>query len=177
MIHSMKKKDARINSFGIYDRHKQMVRLHQKRYGPMKLVELTGLIWDSANTAINLYINNSRKPSGSNWTDRTQKSRSRPRSIGMTTHSLWTPDTHAQRKAGKVFNDCDCRRYQPRQMLLVDNQRGLSPDRLTELMELLVNCKLDTTTVEYMQLIERSSERIIKYFGDNHASHVANHDI
>jgi transposase len=37
--------------------------------------------------------------------------------------------------------------------------------------------KLKAVTIEHMELIERSPERVIKYFGNPHISYAANHNI
>jgi transposase len=37
--------------------------------------------------------------------------------------------------------------------------------------------KLEAVTIQRMELIERSPERVIKYFGDPHISYAANHNI
>lgn len=55
MILFMEKEDARKNPFSLYERRKQVAHLHRNGYGPMKIVELTGLSWGAVNTAINLY--------------------------------------------------------------------------------------------------------------------------
>jgi len=51
----MKKEDARKTPNSLYERRKQVIRLYQKRYLPMKIVELTDLSWGAVNTAITLY--------------------------------------------------------------------------------------------------------------------------
>lgn len=51
----MEKEDARRTPVSLHERRKQVVRLHRKRYGPMKIAELTGLSWGAVNTALKLY--------------------------------------------------------------------------------------------------------------------------
>ena len=51
----MEKEDARKVPQGLHERRKQIVRLHRKGYGPMKIAELTGLSWGGVNTALSLY--------------------------------------------------------------------------------------------------------------------------
>ena len=51
----MKNDDARKTPESLHERRKQVVRLHRKGYGPMKIAELTGLSWGAVNTALKLY--------------------------------------------------------------------------------------------------------------------------
>ena len=51
----MEKEDARKTPVSLHERRKQVVRLHRKGYGPMKITELTGLSWGAVNTALKLY--------------------------------------------------------------------------------------------------------------------------
>lgn len=51
----MEKEDARKAPVSLHERRKQVVRLHRKGYGPMKITELTGLSWGAVNTALKLY--------------------------------------------------------------------------------------------------------------------------
>lgn len=51
----MKKDDARRAPETLHERRKQVVRLHLKGFGPMKIVELTGLSWGGVNVALKLY--------------------------------------------------------------------------------------------------------------------------
>jgi transposase len=51
----MEKEDARKTPVSLHERRKQVVRLHRKGYGPMKIAELTGLSWGAVNTALKLY--------------------------------------------------------------------------------------------------------------------------
>ncbi|MCK5676502.1 MAG: IS630 family transposase [Verrucomicrobia bacterium] len=51
----MEKEDARRTPVSLHERRKQVVRLHRKGYGPMKIAELTGLSWGAVNTALKLY--------------------------------------------------------------------------------------------------------------------------
>lgn len=51
----MKNDDARKTPGSLYERRKQVVRLHRKGYGPMKIAELTGLSWGAVNAALKLY--------------------------------------------------------------------------------------------------------------------------
>ena len=51
----MEKEDARKTPVSLHERRKQVVRLHRKGYGPMKITELTGLSWGAVNTALKRY--------------------------------------------------------------------------------------------------------------------------
>ena len=51
----MNKEDARKTPDDLHERRKQVVRLHQKEYGPMLIAELTGLSWGAVSTALKLY--------------------------------------------------------------------------------------------------------------------------
>lgn len=51
----MENEDARKAPEALYERRKQVVRLHLKGFGPMKITELTGLSWGGVNTALKLY--------------------------------------------------------------------------------------------------------------------------
>lgn len=51
----MEKEDARKTPISLHERRKQVVRLHRKGYGPVKIAELTGLSWGAVNTALKLY--------------------------------------------------------------------------------------------------------------------------
>jgi transposase len=51
----MEKEDARKTPVSLHERRKQVVRLHRKGYGPMKIAELTGLSWGAVNTALTLF--------------------------------------------------------------------------------------------------------------------------
>jgi len=55
MLPLMNKEDARKTPAGLHERRKQVIRLHRKGYGPMKIVELTGLSWGAVNTSLKLY--------------------------------------------------------------------------------------------------------------------------
>lgn len=51
----MKNEDARKIPASLHERRKQVIRLHKKGYGSMKIIELTGLSWGAVKTAKNLY--------------------------------------------------------------------------------------------------------------------------
>lgn len=52
----MKRHDARKDTLEVkHERRKQVVRLHKKGKGPMKIAELTGLTWPTVRKAIDLY--------------------------------------------------------------------------------------------------------------------------
>ena len=52
----MEKEDARRAPETLHERRKQVIRLHRKGFGPMKIAELTGLSWGCVNTALKLYL-------------------------------------------------------------------------------------------------------------------------
>jgi len=52
----MDKEDARNQTLEqLHERRKQVVRLHRKGYGVMRIVELTGLIYPTVRKSIDLY--------------------------------------------------------------------------------------------------------------------------
>lgn len=52
----MSEHDARHQTLaGLHERRKQVIRLHKKGYGVMRIVELTNLSWPAVRTAIGLY--------------------------------------------------------------------------------------------------------------------------
>jgi hypothetical protein len=52
----MRDNDARRQGLAeLHERRKQAIRLHEKQYGVMQIVELTGLSWPAVRTAIDLY--------------------------------------------------------------------------------------------------------------------------
>lgn len=51
----MEKEDARRAPESLHERRKQVIRLHRKGFGPMKIAELTGLSWGGVNAALKLY--------------------------------------------------------------------------------------------------------------------------
>ena len=55
MMLYMKNEDARKTPASLHERRKQVIRLHKKGYGSMKIIELTGLSWGAVKTAKNLY--------------------------------------------------------------------------------------------------------------------------
>ena len=54
-MYALEKEDARKTPVSLHERRKQVVRLHRKGYGLMKITELTGLSWGAVNTALKLY--------------------------------------------------------------------------------------------------------------------------
>ena len=52
----MQKEDARKQSREVlHERRKQVIRMHRKGVGVMRIVELTGLSWTAVNTALRLH--------------------------------------------------------------------------------------------------------------------------
>jgi transposase len=55
MMLCMENEDARKIPASLHERRKQVILLHKKGYGSMKIIELTGLSWVAVKTAKNLY--------------------------------------------------------------------------------------------------------------------------
>lgn len=52
----MDKEDARTQPLAVlYERRKQVIRMHRKGIGVMKIVEQTGLSWSAVDVALRLY--------------------------------------------------------------------------------------------------------------------------